>query len=232
MAADDRSLSRRERSRPPARAWALAELVLAGAILAAALAGYVPFSPTPWLLVVATASLWWRGPGWRGIGLKRPDHELRVLIIGIATGIGYQFFGLYVVEPLIAVVSGRLPDASMFRSVIGDERRLAFWLVMSWTLAAFMEEMVYRGWIMTRLAELGRFSTTGWTASVLASSALFGAAHLYQGVSGVIATGLTGLVFALVYLASGRNLWASILAHGFLDTAGFVLIYLGVYPGL
>ena len=85
---------------------------------------------------------------------------------------------------------------------------------------------------MTRLAELGLFSTRGWAASALASSALFGAAHLYQGASGVMATGLSGLVFASVYLASGRNLWACILAHGVLDTAGFLLIYFGVYPGL
>ena len=231
-AAGEGALSWRERGRPPARAWALAEMLLAGAILGAALAGYVPLSPTPWLLTVAAVFLWWRGPGWGGIGLTRPDRTARVLAIGIATGIGYQFLGLYVVEPLIAAVSGRLPDASMFRSVIGDEWRLVFWLAMSWTLAAFMEEMVYRGWILTRLAELGRFSTTGWTAGVLGSSALFGAAHLYQGASGVVATGLTGLVFALVYLATGRNLWASILAHGFLDTAGFLLIYFGVYPGL
>ena len=65
---------------------------------------------------------------------------------------------------------------------------------MSWTVAAFLEEMVYRGWLMTRLAELGLFSTRGWAASALASSALFGAAHLYQGASGVMATGLSGLV--------------------------------------
>jgi uncharacterized protein len=68
--------------------------------------------------------------------------------------------------------------------------------------------------------------------AAVVSSALFGAVHLYQGVSGVVATGLTGLVFAGLYLATGRNLWASILAHGFMDTAGFVMIYLGVYPGM
>jgi CAAX protease family protein len=64
------------------------------------------------------------------------------------------------------------------------------------------------------------------------SSALFGLAHAYQGVSGMVATGLTGLLFAGVYLATGRNLWAAIIAHGSLDTTGFVLMYFGVYPGL
>lgn len=67
---------------------------------------------------------------------------------------------------------------------------------------------------------------------MLASSLLFGIVHAYQGLSGMVATGLTGLVFAAVYLATGRNLWAAIVAHGALDTAGFVMMYLGVYPGL
>ena len=130
------------------------------------------------------------------------------------------------------MTSGELPDVSAFRSVVGDEQRLLFWLATSWTLAAFMEEMVYRGWLLTRLAELTGFSANGWVVAMLVTSALFGAIHLYQGVSGVVATGLSGLVFGWLYLATGRNLWPSILAHGFLDTTGFVMMYLGVYPGI
>jgi len=48
----------------------------------------------------------------------------------------------------------------------------------------------------------------------------------------MIATGLSGFVFAVIYLATDRNLWAAIVAHGAMDTAGFVMIYFGVYPGL
>ncbi len=217
----------------PARAWAGVELILAASIIVAGLLEYTPISSTPWLLAVAAIFLWWRGPGWRGIGLRRPANTARSLVIGVVVGVGYQYFGLFVVEPTIArMTSGQLPDVSLFRSLVGNEALLAFWLAMSWTLAAFMEEIVYRGWLTNRLAELWRFSTNGWIAGVLLSSALFGVVHLYQGVPGMIATGLSGLVFGCVYFATGRNLWASILAHGFMDTAGFVMIYFGVYPGV
>jgi hypothetical protein len=64
---------------------------------------------------------------------------------------------------------------------------------------------------MTRFAELGRFRRSSWIGSLLATSALFGAMHAYQGLSGIIATGLTGLVFGGVYLTTGRNLWACIV---------------------
>jgi membrane protease YdiL (CAAX protease family) len=213
--------------------WPIVEVIVAVTITAAGLLGFIPYTSTPWLLLAAMLFVRWRGPGWPAMGLRWPAHPARTLAIGLTVGVIYQFLGLYVIEPLLArLTSGELPDVTMFRPIVGDEARLAMWLVLVWTLAAFMEELVYRGWIMTRVAEVGRLSAGSWVAAVVVSSAIFGAVHLYQGVSGVIATGLTGAMLAGLYLGTGRNLWASILAHGFMDTVGFVMIYLGIYPGL
>jgi membrane protease YdiL (CAAX protease family) len=157
----------------------------------------------------------------------------RVVAIGLAVGVAYQLLGTFVIEPVLArMTSGQLPDASAFRPIVGDEWQLAYWLLVSWSLAAFVEEVAYRGWILTRLAEIGRFSNAGWMVAAVSSSALFGVVHAYQGLSGILATGLTGLVFAGVYFAAGRNIWAPILCHGALDTAGFTMMYFGVYPGM
>jgi membrane protease YdiL (CAAX protease family) len=211
---------------------AIAELLLAIAIMFAGLEGYLPFTSTPYLLAVGAAFLWWRGPGWRAIGLRRPERWGRALAVGAGLST-YQFASLYVVEPLVArLTTGELPDVSMFATLAGDEIQLVFWLVISWTLAAFMEEMVYRGWLTARIAELAGLSRAAWVIGILATSVLFGLAHLYQGTSGVITTGLSGLLFGAAYLTSGRNLWVAILAHGLTDTIGFVMIYLGVYPGV
>lgn len=70
-----------------------------------------------------------------------------------------------------------------------------------------------------------------WIVALLVTSALFGAGHLYQGMSGAIATGLTGLIMGALYLGCGRNLWVPIMAHGANDTVGFLLLFLGRYPG-
>lgn len=48
----------------------------------------------------------------------------------------------------------------------------------------------------------------------------------------IVANGLAGLVFASVHLATRRNLYAAIAAHGVVDTTGFVMMYFDVYPGL
>ena len=66
------------------------------------------------------------------------------------------------------MTSGELPDVSAFRSLIGNEAQLVFWLAISWTFAAFMEEIVYRGWIMKRFAELWTiFEHGAWIAGLL-----------------------------------------------------------------
>jgi membrane protease YdiL (CAAX protease family) len=50
---------------------------------------------------------------------------------------------------------------------------------------------------------------------------------LYKGPAGIIDSGMAGLILGAAYLLSGRSLWASVLAHGFIDTFGFLMLYFG-----
>jgi len=56
---------------------------------------------------------------------------------------------------------------------------------------------------------------------------LFGIGHYYKGPSGIIDSGVAGLILGAAFVLSGRNLWASILAHGFIDTFGVIVLFLG-----
>ena len=153
--------------------WPLLELLLAATIIAVGLTIASPvfvLGSAPWLMVSGLVLVWWRGPGWREVGLRAPASWARTIAIGIAVGIGWQVIGTYVAEPVIArLTSGARPDVSQFRSLIGNETQLAFWLTITWTLAAVVEELAYRGWILNRCAEIGRFTKGAWVASVRAS---------------------------------------------------------------
>src|SRR5260221_9246309 len=92
----------------------LAELLVAAAMLAAGFAGLLPFSATPFLLVIGVASLWLRGEGARAVGLTFRSDWARTVLVGIGAGMGYQGFSLFVVEPALARLTGRLPDVSLF----------------------------------------------------------------------------------------------------------------------
>jgi uncharacterized protein len=223
--------------RAPARPlWAGVELLAASAVIGASLwyhNALFMFGASPWLAAIGGLFLWWRRPRPCGFGFGRPQSITRTLILGVVVGVAYQFLGTWVLEPAIArLTTGALPDASAFRPLVGNKAALGYWVAQVWLVVAFFEEAAFRGWILTRFAEVGRYSRNAWIGAVVASSVLFGVIHAYQGLSGMIATGLTGLVFASIYMMTGRNLWAAVVAHGTLDTTGLILIYFGVYPGL
>ena len=60
-----------------------------------------------------------------------------------------------------------------------------------------------------------------WVAFALAAI-VFGLAHLYQGLVGVVATTAVGVLLTAFYLASG-SIWIAVLVHGAIDLVGLVL---------
>ena len=78
--------------------------------------------------------------------------------------------------------------------------------------AGFCEEFLYRGWLLN----LTGYALKSVLLGLLISSIFFGFAHLYQGGGGIIKTGVVGLVFGLIYVASGSLLPGQIL-HALFD---------------
>jgi CAAX protease family protein len=101
------------------------------------------------------------------------------------------------------------------------------WLGLVWTFAAFGEEIAYRGYLLTRAADVGRRSPAAYWVAMVAVSILFGYGHYYKGPAGIVDSGVAGLILGAAYLLAGRNLWASILAHGFIDTFGVIAVFMG-----
>ena len=74
---------------------------------------------------------------------------------------------------------------------------------------------------------LGSGTAATWLA-VLAAAVPFGIAHIYQGVTGMIATGLIGFVLGAVYVYHRFNIWYAIFTHGFVDMVGITALYLDI----
>jgi membrane protease YdiL (CAAX protease family) len=188
----------------------------------------IPVDETILVLALGWISLWRRGVGWRGVGLTRPPSWPRAVAVGVAVGVMLQVLSEYVSEPLIEHLTGQRANLEGFRSLVGNERQLALYLVLVWTWAAFGEELAYRGYLLNRAADLVGRTPAGWSVAVVFVTGLFGFGHSYQGLAGMLDTGLHGLILCGVYLASGRNLWPVILAHGVTDTVAIGLLYSGV----
>ena len=192
----------------------------------------IPVSKTPVLLALGWISLRIRGLSWRDVGLFRNRSWMATLSLGIAAGFALEVIELFLTQPLLIRLTGKNPDLSDFTVLHGNFKYTAVAIALAWTLAAFGEEMVWRGYLMSRVADLGLRTRTAWIVSLIVVNCGFGMAHAYQGITGIIDEGFSGFLLGVIYLATGCNLTVPILAHGVSDTVDVLLIFLGKYPTL
>ena len=193
-------------------------------------AGHVPLSKTPFLLLVAWASLYARGLRWRHVGLSLGPNWRRSIAIGCLAGVAFWLFEYFVLNPVLHTITGRYPDLSEFNEVVGNLTLLLILLALNIVFAGFGEEMVWRGYALSRVAQLIGGSK-GWLLSLVVVNSSFGLAHLYQGEAGVAQAAVQGVLLGILYLRTGRNLIAPICAHIVANTCDFLLIYAGLHVG-
>ena len=176
---------------------------------------------------MALISFWLREHEWGAAGLTLPRSWKRTVLIAVVAVIAQQALGQYVVDPLTRPYLHYHAEANPMESAHGYAGLLR-WFGITWTYAAFGEELGYRGYLLNRVADLGGHSRSALLLGLLWSSALFGFAHWYQGPAGVISATVSGLVYGAAYLLSRRNLWTSICAHGLSDSLALFFTYFGV----
>ncbi len=211
---------------------AIVEFLLGGLIFYADHRHWIPFSKTPELLLLGWVSLRVRGLRWRDVGFTRYRSWKATIAIGVVLGTVLETFQLLVTQPILSKIFGKEPDLDLFRMVTGNIKMTALFIVLSWTMAAYGEELFWRGYLMNRVADVFGRSRTAWIASLAVISIAFGLAHGYQGLTGWIEEGLAGLALGVMYLRTGRNLAVPIVAHGVCDTIDMGLIFFGKMPGM
>jgi len=155
---------------------------------------------------------------WRGgisparIGLGRLRWRSDVLGgLGLAALIGVPGLLLYLAARVLGM------NAEVEPSALHD----TWWRIPVLIIAAFAngfaEEVVVVGYLITRLRQLG----LSQNRAILASSALRGLYHLYQGFGAGLGNLVMGLVFGYAWCRTGR-LWPLVIAHGVIDTVAFV----------
>ncbi len=179
--------------------------------------------PTLVLAVMAGVSLAVRRDGWSSLGFRRPGTaHLATKMLAFAAG--WSLFQLAATMPIANHASGRETDLSQFDNLQGNVGQLVGWIVLSWTLAALVEEFAFRGYLQTRMRQLFGAGTAALDATVLLSSALFGFIHSEQGVVGALTITLDAVAFSVLRYRY-KTLWASVFAHGFNNTLGFIAFF-------
>jgi membrane protease YdiL (CAAX protease family) len=164
---------------------------------------------------------------WSAMGLKQPASWRRILLIAFVAAVLRILLGQFLIEPVTGLFWPKPAAPAMANEITGNVKMALVALMVVWTFAAFGEEIAYRGYLLARAADIGRRSAAAYWIGIVLVSILFGYGHYYKGASGVIDSGVAGLILGSAYMLAGRNLWASIFAHGFIDTFGIIDAFFG-----
>ena len=184
--------------------------------------------------ILMLATIWGglrvRGQGWADLGLALQAGGLRAIfrtaiqaVIVLVLAVTTFIVGGLVMQNVVA--SGAGVDTSGYDYLRGNLPRLLMALAAVYVVSSFGEEVLYRGFLISRLQGIlgaGRLATV---VSVFVSALIFGLVHFDWGVVGVVQTSFMGLVFAAAYVITRRNLWALVLAHAIMDTLLLIQVY-------
>ena len=153
--------------------------------------------------------------------------EFASVLIGLAGAVTLSTFFKFAWDPFINIIlPGEKIDLSDFANIRGNTVNYITILLLAFIVGGFYEEIIFHGFIFTRLEKM--FSRRHSTAVAFClTTIIFGAYHYQQGIKGVLLTMIAGAVYHLLILKFNRNLWYGIFIHTFFDFIGLTLIYLG-----
>jgi len=188
-----------------------------------------------WCINILMLTLVWlgiklRGQKWSDFGLTFGRISLKgslrvflrsllVCVLGLS---GYLLGSI-----IMANISGMPESADMsnYEYFHNNFFMLIVSLIAVYIISSFGEEVVYRAFLINRISELGLDSKYGIMAAVLISAIIFGFAHYEWGPTGIVATGMMGLIMGVCYLKFKKKLWILVLAHAYMDTILLVQVY-------
>jgi len=131
--------------------------------------------------------------------------------------------GSIIMANIIGIPEGS--DMSNYEFLRNNIGMLLVTLFGTYIVASFGEEVIYRGFIMNRLMELGLTSRVGKMLVILISAIIFGLVHYQWGPMGMVQTAFMGAVLAFFYIKLKKRIWILVLAHAYMDTLLLLQMY-------
>ncbi len=184
------------------------------------------------MLILIWTGIKYRGETLRSIGLaiERPQlsaagwtvlKSIPILVFAVAAFI----LGSIIMANIVGIPEPA--DMTKYNYLKGNLPMLVLSLAGVYIVSSFAEEVIYRGFLITRLEELfGGRTRMATVAAITLSAVIFGFAHFEWGAMGIGQTTLMGAALGISFLFTGRSLWPLILAHCYMDTLLLVQLFL------
>lgn len=181
---------------------------------------------------VVLALMRWRGQHTSDLGLRRPQRRwwfiplwgFIVLVVNVVAQ-------LTIVPTLGALFNLPPPDLTRYASIHGNFSLFVVTALGAMVTGGFMEEVIYRGFMIDRLKRLLGGGRRGLVAAALLCGVPFGLIHFQWGVGGIFLTTVMGSLLGAMFLATRGNLWPLVAAHATMDFILMLQVYVqGVTP--
>lgn len=177
------------------------------------------------IYIAVLITLWAKGWDWKYFSMTRPNWP-KTILKGLLFAVGIFVLNDFIFQPFIESYIGRI-DLSDVSGIEGNFTTYVVYILLGWVLGGFCEEIIYRGYVLKRLAVILGDTNKAWLFAAVTASIVFGFAHNYQGPSGIIATAIIALLFGLIFIFNKNNLMVLVLTHGIYNMIAITLIYLG-----
>jgi len=175
--------------------------------------------------IVVFIMLWARRWDWKYFGITRPNWSKTIFKAFLFT-LGIFIIIDFFIQPFVELYFAKI-DLSGVGAIEGNLLNYVLFVLIGWLMGGFCEEIIYRGYVMKRLAIIFGDTKKTWLLSAATVSVVFGFAHSYQGPSGIITTAVIALLLGLIFIFNKNNLMVLVLTHGLYNMIAITLIYMG-----
>ena len=182
------------------------------------------------MLAVIYGGLRSRGQNWEHLGLNLGPPDLKSISTAVlkslpvfAVAIVAFAAGAVLMANLVGMPESA--DMSKYDYLQGNLGMTLLALGSVYVVSSFAEEVIYRGFLITRIKELIENRKLAASFAVVLSSLVFGLVHSDWGLAGMVQASCMGLALGTSYLIVKRNLWVTILAHAYMDTILILQMY-------
>ncbi len=171
---------------------------------------------------------------WIGLRLKRTRirdliggrwNTPEVFLLDVCIALGFWFVALGVlagVSFLVGLTRGaQVEESKRLAELVAPHSltALAIFVVLS-TIAGFVEEIIFRGYLQRQFATL----TGNIYAAIVLQAAVFGAGHGYEGTRRMVVIFVYGIMFGFLALWR-RSLRPGMMAHAVHDSAAGIALF-------
>ncbi|MEM9646227.1 MAG: CPBP family intramembrane glutamic endopeptidase, partial [Planctomycetota bacterium] len=171
-----------------------------------------------------------RNQRWAHLGLEWAwptiRSVLRVFLLSLPVFV--CSIGAFVIAAVVMANLVGMPEAadmSKYDYLRGNLPMTVLALASVYCVSSFAEEVIYRGFMITRIREAAGDRAASTPLAVVISSAVFGLVHSDWGITGMVLATFMGAALGTSFLIVRRNLWITILAHAYMDTILVLQMY-------